>query len=73
MNYNLFFEKASEEGIDALEISIVKSKKLSFGFFRNEIQSYTVSDSFKLSARGFIRENSVRRPAKKSTRRPSGS
>lgn len=52
MNYNLFFEKASEEGIDALEISIVKSKKLSFGFFRNEIQSYTVSDSFKLSARG---------------------
>ena len=52
MNYNKFFEKASSEGIEALELSITKSSSLSFGLFRNEIDSYTVADSYKLSARG---------------------
>ena len=54
MNYNKFFERAKEEGIEALELSISKSQSLSFGLFRNEIDSYSVSDSFKLSARGIF-------------------
>lgn len=52
MNYNKFFEKANEYGLEALELSIVKSTKLSFGFFKNEIASYSIADSYKLSARG---------------------
>lgn len=52
MKYNRFFEKANELGIEALELSIVKSNKLSFGFFKNEISSYSIADSYKLSARG---------------------
>lgn len=52
MNYKKFFERANELGIEALELSIVKSSKLSFGFFKNEISSYSIADSYKLSARG---------------------
>ncbi|MDD7735653.1 MAG: TldD/PmbA family protein [Bacilli bacterium] len=52
MNYNKFFEKANEVGLEALELSITKSKKFSFGLFKNEIDSYSISDSYRLSARG---------------------
>ena len=52
MNYNKFFTKAKEEGLEALELYITKSSKLSFGLFKNEIDSYSISDSFVLSARG---------------------
>ena len=41
MNYNKFFEKANEVGLEALELSITKSKKFSFGLFKNEIDSYS--------------------------------
>lgn len=52
MNYNKFFTKAKEEGLEALELSITKSSQLSFSLFKNEIDSYSISDSFVLSARG---------------------
>ena len=52
MNYNKFFSKAKEEGLEALELSITKSSQLSFSLFKNEIDSYSISDSFVLSARG---------------------
>ena len=54
MNYNKFFIKAKEEGLEALELVITKSSKLSFSLFKNEIDSYSISDSFVLSARGIV-------------------
>lgn len=50
--YEKFFLKAQKENIEALEITIRKSSNFSFKFFNNEIDSYKISDSFKLSARG---------------------
>ena len=54
MKYDKFFEKAKEVGIDALELSITKSTKFSFSLFKNEIDSYSIADSFRLSARGIF-------------------
>ena len=51
-NYRKFFTRASEEGLEALELSITKTSNFSFGLFRNEIDSYEISDSFVLNARG---------------------
>lgn len=51
-NYRDFFVRAAEEGIEALELSVTRSSDFSFGLFRNEIDSYEISDSFSLSARG---------------------
>lgn len=50
--YDIYFTKAKEAGIEALELSIYKSKKFSFGLFRNEIDSYNIADSIVLVARG---------------------
>ncbi|MGI6607788.1 MAG: TldD/PmbA family protein [Erysipelotrichaceae bacterium] len=50
--YEKFFIKATEENIEALELTIRKSGNFSFSFFNNEIDSYKISDSFKISARG---------------------
>ena len=51
-SYKDFFARAAEEGLEALELSVTKSTDFSFGLFRNEIDSYEISDSFSLSARG---------------------
>ena len=51
-NYSKLFEKAKAEGITALEIAVEKNSNFSFGLFRNEIDSYKVSDSYSLQARG---------------------
>ncbi|HPX31942.1 MAG TPA: metallopeptidase TldD-related protein [Erysipelotrichaceae bacterium] len=50
--YKKFFIKAKEENLEALELTIRKSSNFSFSFFNNEIDSYKMSDSFKISARG---------------------
>lgn len=52
IKYEKFFDKAKEVGIEALELSITKSEKFSFSLFKNEIDSYSVSSSYRLSARG---------------------
>ena len=52
MNYNKFFDKAKELGLEALELHISKSKKFSFSLFKNEIDSYSIADSFEISAKG---------------------
>lgn len=40
MNYNNFFVEAKAQGIEALELYIVKNKKFSFYLFNHEIDSY---------------------------------
>ena len=52
MNYNNFFKKAQEVGLEALELHITKTTNFSFSLFRNEIDSYKIADSFKISAKG---------------------
>ncbi len=51
-DYQKFFEKAKEEHLEALELSITKSRHFSFSLFRHEIDSYQIADSFLLEARG---------------------
>ncbi|MGI6510582.1 MAG: TldD/PmbA family protein [Erysipelotrichaceae bacterium] len=52
VKYSKFFKKAKEENIEALELTIKKSSRFSFSFFKDEINSYKMSDSFIISARG---------------------
>ncbi len=52
LKYNKIFKKAKEENIEALELTIKKSNRFSFSFFKDEINSYKMSDSFVISARG---------------------
>lgn len=51
-NYQKFFDEAKKQNIEALEISVTKNKNFSFSLFRSEIDSYQISDSFALEARG---------------------
>lgn len=52
MKYDIYFEKAREEGIDELELSVSREYSLSFSWFRGELESYTTSNTSDLSARG---------------------
>ena len=52
VKYKKIFKKAEEEKIEALELKIKKSNNFSFSFFNNEINSYKMSNSFVISARG---------------------
>ncbi|MBR0137697.1 MAG: TldD/PmbA family protein [Erysipelotrichaceae bacterium] len=52
LNYIRLFERAKEEGIEAIEIAVEKESNFSFQLFRSEIDSYKVSDSYTLTARG---------------------
>lgn len=52
MKYDIYFEKAKEEGIDELELSVSREYSLSFSWFRGELESYTTSNTSDLSARG---------------------
>ncbi len=52
INYSKLFERAAEEGIEAIEIAVEKESDFSFQIFRSEIDSYKVSDSYNLQARG---------------------
>lgn len=54
MNAKKFFQLAKEKGIEASELTINKSYSLSFSLFHSEIDSYKVSDSASISARGIV-------------------
>lgn len=54
MNYKKLFFKAQEAGIEAIELFIKKTSKLSFNFFNNEMDSYSISDSYSCSAKGIF-------------------
>lgn len=41
MKYDIYFEKAKQEGIEELELSIEKSYSLSFDWFRGELEAST--------------------------------
>ena len=52
MNYNIYFEEAKKVGLEALELYSAKQASLSFSLFRGEIESYEVSNTYNLTARG---------------------
>lgn len=54
MNYSVYFQKAKDQGIDELELSITSTKKLSIDVFRGEIESFSSSLTKALQARGKI-------------------
>ena len=52
MNYKVYFEEAKKVGLEALELYSAKESSLSFSLFRGEIESFQVSDTYSLIARG---------------------
>jgi PmbA protein len=50
--YDKYFQLAKEKGIEALELFVGSSYKLSFSLFHSEVDSYSLEDSRSLSARG---------------------
>lgn len=54
MNSKKFIKLASESGLEASEIVITKNTNFSFSLFHSEIDSYSVSTSSKILARGIF-------------------
>ena len=54
LNEKKFYELAKENNFECADISSTESSTLSLSVFHGEIDSYTVSDSFSLVARGII-------------------
>lgn len=52
MNSKKFFEETKKSGIDVSELSRSKTTTLSFSLFHKEIDSYSISDQTRVSARG---------------------
>ncbi len=52
MNYNKYFELAKEEGIESLELYIVKRYNLSISLFQGQIDSFTNADTYTIAIRG---------------------
>ena len=52
MNYNKYFELAEEEGIESLELYIVKRYNLSISLFQGQIDSFTNADTYTIAIRG---------------------
>lgn len=55
LNEKKFYELAKANKFECADISSTKSSNLSLSVFHGEIDSYTVSDSFSLVARGIIK------------------
>ena len=55
MNYKKFFDKAKDYDLDSLELHIHKTTKLSFSLFKNEIDSYSIADSYQIAAKGIYK------------------
>ncbi len=55
MKYDIYFEEAKKVGLEALELYEVKSSNLSFSLFHGEIESYSVANSYSLTARGIYK------------------
>lgn len=57
MNSKKFIEESLKEGFEASEIVISTSKDLSFSLFHSEMDSYSVSSTSKIYARGIYKGN----------------
>jgi len=57
MNSKKFILEAKNEGFEASEIVISKNKELSFSLFHSEMDSYSVSSTSKIYARGIYKGN----------------
>lgn len=55
MKYDVYFEEAKKVGLEALELYESKSSNLSFSLFHGEIESYSVANSYSLTARGIYK------------------
>ncbi|MEG1565523.1 MAG: TldD/PmbA family protein [Bacilli bacterium] len=54
MNKNKFFALAKEVGIETAELKRSASTSISFSIFKNEVESFQISDSISISARGIV-------------------
>lgn len=52
ISYRKIFDKAAAEGLEALEVYASEERNFSFSLFRGEIDSYNISDSSVIEARG---------------------
>ncbi len=50
--YNKVFAKAKEENLEALELTVSEDRNFSFSLFRGELDSYNISESKTVEARG---------------------
>lgn len=54
ISYKKVFDKAAAEGLEALELYVSEERNLSFSLFRGELDSYNISDSRSIEARGIF-------------------
>ena len=54
MKYDYFFELAKQKGIEECELKIYESYSFSFSLFHSEMDSYEMSNSFTIIARGLV-------------------
>lgn len=52
ISYKKIFDKAAQEGLEALELYVSENSNFSFSLFRGELDSYSISDSASVEARG---------------------
>ena len=52
ISYKKIFDKAALEGLEALELYASETRNFSFSLFRGELDSYSISDSASIEARG---------------------
>jgi len=52
MNYNKFFLKAKEKGIENSQLTFNKTKETTITVFHNEIEKYSISDQSSINAKG---------------------
>ena len=50
--YNKVFAKAKEENLEALELTVSEDRNFSFSLFRGELDSYNISESKTIEAKG---------------------
>lgn len=56
MKYDIYFEEAKKVGITDLELYISSSSKLSFSLFHNELDNFSVAETYSLQARGIYND-----------------
>ena len=56
MKYDIYFEEAKKVGITDLELYISSSSKLSFSLLHNELDNFSVAETYSLQARGIYND-----------------
>ena len=56
MKYDVYFNEAQKEGIEALELYISKDTSLSFSLFHGDLDNFSVSSNYSLQARGIYND-----------------